>query len=183
MRQQLFADLPVEQTVWMSHGDKIVDIPGATVLAASDNCPYAAVEVPSINFHGVQFHPEVMHTEHGAAILKNWLFHIAGCAGDWQMSSFIDEEIEKIRAAVGSDEVILGLSGGVDSSVAAVLLHKAIGDQLTCVFVNNGVLRKGEAEAVCQMYEDHIGTGLVYVDATDRFLGKLDGVSDPREKT
>jgi GMP synthase (glutamine-hydrolysing) len=178
----LFAQLPKEQTVWMSHGDRIEDIPGAEIIARSDNCPLAAVRVPGINFHGVQFHPEVVHSEHGAAIIKNWLFHIAGCSGDWQMGSFIEEEIKAIREVVGDDHVILGLSGGVDSSVAAVLLAKAIGKQLHCVFVNNGVLRKGEAEEVQDMFANHVGTDLVYVDAADRFLDKLAGVADPERK-
>jgi GMP synthase (glutamine-hydrolysing) len=178
----LFKDLPRDQTVWMSHGDRIEAIPGAEVIAESDNCPFAAVHIPAIKFHGMQFHPEVVHTEHGAQILRNWLFEVCGCAGDWAMESFIEEEIKTIAEAVGDDEVILGLSGGVDSSVAAVLIHKAIGKQLTCVFVNNGLLRKGEAEGVQQMFADHIGEGLVYVDATDRFLDKLEGVTDPEEK-
>ena len=143
---------------------------------------YAAVRIPELKFHGVQFHPEVVHSEYGAAIIKNWLFHIAGCSGDWQMGSFIEEEIKAIREAVGDDHVILGLSGGVDSSVAAVLLAKAIGKQLHCVFVNNGVLRKDEAQDVQQMFADHVGTDLVYVDASDRFLDKLAGVADPRKK-
>jgi GMP synthase (glutamine-hydrolysing) len=178
----LFKGLPPQQTVWMSHGDRIEAIPGVEVLGESDNCPFAAVRVPGLRFHGVQFHPEVVHSEHGKAILHNWLFEVCGCVGDWQMGSFIDEEIQRIQAAVGDGHVILGLSGGVDSSVAAVLLHRAIGEQLHCVFVNNGLLRKGEAEAVQTMFADHIGEGLVYVDASDRFLGELEGVSDPEKK-
>ncbi|TVR47309.1 MAG: glutamine-hydrolyzing GMP synthase [Planctomycetota bacterium] len=178
----LFANLPPEQTVWMSHGDRIEEIPGAEVVARSANCPLAAVRIPAIRFHGVQFHPEVVHTEHGAAIIRNWLFNVAGCRGDWQMGSFIDEEIKAIRQAVGDDHVILGLSGGVDSSVAAVLLAKAIGKQLHCVFVNNGVLRKHEAEDVQAMFAEHVGTDLVYVDASQRFLDKLAGVADPEQK-
>ena len=178
----LFKDLPREQIVWMSHGDRIEAIPGAQVIAESDNCPFAAVHVAELNFHGVQFHPEVVHTDHGAAILKNWLFEVCHCKGDWHMESFIEEEIKALRESIGDGEVLLGLSGGVDSSVAAVLLHKAIGKQLTCVFVNNGVLRKHEAESVQQMFADHIGEGLVYVDASERFLNKLEGVSDPEQK-
>ncbi len=178
----LFHGLDVKQTVWMSHGDRIEAIPGAEIFAHSDNCPLAAVRVTKLNFHGVQFHPEVVHTDHGRAIIHNFLFRIAGCSGDWQMGSFIDEEISRIRKQVGADRVILGLSGGVDSSVAAVLLHKAIGKQLTCIFVNNGVLRQDEAAGVRELFAEHIGIDLDYVDATDRFLSKLAGVSDPERK-
>jgi GMP synthase (glutamine-hydrolysing) len=181
---QLFKGLPREQVVWMSHGDHISAIPGARVIAESDNCPYAAVHVERLRFHGLQFHPEVIHSDHGKAIIRNWLFGVAGCRGDWKMGSFIAEEVERIRRRVGPDDhVLLGLSGGVDSSVAAVLIHKAIGDRLTCVFVNNGLLRKDEAENVRRLFSEQIGLqDLVYVDATDRFLGKLASVSDPEQK-
>ena len=178
----LFADLPRSQMVWMSHGDRIESIPGAVVIAKSDNCPLAAVHVPALNFRGVQFHPEVAHTAHGAALIRNFLTKVCGCRGDWTMGSFIEEEISRTRAQVGSERVILGLSGGVDSSVAAVLLHKAIGKQLTCIFVNNGLLRLGEAEGVRKLFADHIGLDLVYVDASERFIGALAGVSDPERK-
>ena len=178
----LFADLPAEQSVWMSHGDRIDGIPGAQVIARSANCPMAAVHAPALNFWGVQFHPEVAHTTHGAAIIRNFLTRICGCRGDWTMGSFIDEEIARTRAQVGADLVILGLSGGVDSSVAAVLLHKAIGNQLTCIFVNNGLLRLGEADGVQKLFADHIGLNLVYVDASERFLSALVGISDPEQK-
>ncbi len=178
----LFSGLPRTQTVWMSHGDRIDTIPGAEVIARSDNCPLAAVRAKALNFHGVQFHPEVAHTDHGKAIIGNWLAKVAGCRGDWTMGSFIDEEIARIRAQVGSERVILGLSGGVDSSVAAVLLHQAIGKQLTCIFVNNGLLREGEADGVRDLFSTHIGIDLDYVDATDRFLDALAGVTDPERK-
>lgn len=178
----LFAGLPAEQMVWMSHGDRIEGIPGAQVIARSSNCPLAAVHAPALNFWGVQFHPEVAHTEHGAAIIRNFLTRICGCRGDWTMGSFIDEEIARTRAQVGSEHVILGLSGGVDSSVAAVLLHKAIGKQLTCIFVNNGLLREGEADGVQKLFADHIKLNLVYVDASTRFLTALAGISDPEQK-
>jgi GMP synthase (glutamine-hydrolysing) len=178
----LFAGLPGEQTVWMSHGDRIDGIPGATVIARSASCPLAAVHAPALNFWGVQFHPEVTHSDHGTAIIRNFLVGICGCRRDWTMGSFIDEEIKRIRERVGSDRVILGLSGGVDSSVAAVLLHKAIGRQLTCIFVNNGVLRDGEADGVRKLFADHIGIDLDYVDATERFLGALKGVEEPERK-
>lgn len=179
----LFAGLPREQTVWMSHGDRIEAIPGVEVVAVSDTCAFAALRIPRLRFHGVQFHPEVVHTEHGAAILRNWLFAVCGCAGDWRMGSFITEEIARIQAQVGDEaEVILGLSGGVDSSVAAVLIHRAIGRRLTCVFVDNGLLRQGEVAAVQTMFAEHIGEGLVFVDAGSRFLAKLEGVEDPERK-
>jgi GMP synthase (glutamine-hydrolysing) len=178
----LFHGLAEKQTVWMSHGDRIEAIPGAEIIGKSDNCPLAAVRVPALNFHGVQFHPEVVHSDHGRAMLGNFLFRICGCRGDWEMGSFIDEEVERIRRQVGDGRVILGLSGGVDSSVAAVLLHKAIGKNLTCIFVNNGVLRKDEAEGVRELFAEHIGIDLDYVDASERFLTKLAGVSDPETK-
>ncbi|MEK7413983.1 MAG: glutamine-hydrolyzing GMP synthase [Planctomycetota bacterium] len=178
----LFAGLPTEQTVWMSHGDRIESIPGATIIARSANCPLAAVHAPALNFWGVQFHPEVTHSNHGTDIIRNFLVRICGCRRDWTMGSFIEEEIKRIRAQVGSERVILGLSGGVDSSVAAVLLHKAIGKQLTCIFVNNGVLRKGEADGVRSLFAEHIGIDLDYVDATERFLTALKGIEEPERK-
>jgi len=178
----LFAKLPKKQIVWMSHGDRITKIPGAEVIAESDNCPLAAVHVPKLNFYGVQFHPEVAHTDYGKGIIKNFLKGICGCKGDWKMGAFIAEEIERIRKQVGKERVILGLSGGVDSSVAAVLLHKAIGKHLTCIFVNNGLLRKDEADGVRSLFAKHIGINLDYVDATKRFMTKLKGVADPEQK-
>jgi GMP synthase (glutamine-hydrolysing) len=178
----LFKGLAPQQTVWMSHGDRIEAIPGAEVIARSPNCPLAAVRVKKLDFWGVQFHPEVVHTKNGTAIIRNFLREICGCAGDWKMGSFIDEEIARIRSQVGDERVILGLSGGVDSSVAAVLLHKAIGKNLTCIFVNNGVLRKDEAAGVRKLFADSIGIDLDYVDATDRFLDKLAGLTDPEKK-
>ena len=178
----LFAKLPKKQTVWMSHGDRITRIPGAVVIAESDNCPLAAVHVKELDFYGVQFHPEVAHTDHGKGIIRNFLTAICGCKGDWKMGAFIAEEIARIRTLVGKERVILGLSGGVDSSVAAVLLHKAIGKRLTCIFVNNGLLRKDEAEGVRSLFAKHIGINLDYVDASKRFLKKLKGVADPEKK-
>ena len=179
----LFADLPQQQTVWMSHGDRIEAIPGAEIIAESENCPLAAVRAPELNFHGVQFHPEVVHTEHGAAVIRNWLHKVCGCSGDWEMGSFIAEEVQRIQQQVGeTDHVLLGLSGGVDSMVAAVLIHKAIGERLHCVFVDNGLLRKDEAREVEQAFADHIGPGLISVDAGALFMEHLAGVSDPEQK-
>jgi GMP synthase (glutamine-hydrolysing) len=181
-KSALFKGLPKKQMVWMSHGDRIEKIPGAQILATSDNCPLAAVHVEKLRFYGVQFHPEVQHTEHGKAIIHNFLYEICACRGDWRMGSFIDEEIARISAKVGKERVILGLSGGVDSSVAAVLLHRAIGAQLTCIFVNNGLLRQGEADGVRKLFAKHIGINLKYVDASERFLRRLAGVRDPEKK-
>jgi len=182
-REPLFRGLPAEQTVWMSHGDRIFDIPGARVLAESDNCPLAAVHVPELDFYGLQFHPEVHHTEHGKEILANFLFAVCDCRGDWKMASFIDEEIARIRELVGDRHVLLGLSGGVDSSVAAVLIHRAIGSQLHCVFVDNGVMRKDEAGQVWTLFHQEVGLeDLISVDASKRFLDELAGVDDPEAK-
>ncbi len=183
-KSDLFFGLPEKQTVWMSHGDRVAGIPNVKVIAKSDNCPYGAIEIPEINFHGVQFHPEVVHTVYGKEILSNYVFRICKCAGNWQMGDFISEEIERIQKQVGPEgRVLLGLSGGVDSSVAAVLIHKAIGDRLTCVFVDNGLLRKDEAKSVQEMYKKYVGEAeLIFVDAGERFLTKLDGVGDPEKK-
>ncbi len=179
----LFYDLPKEQTVWMSHGDRIKDIPNVEVIAESENCHYAGIKIPQLNFYGVQFHPEVVHTEYGEAILKNFAMRICDCSGSWSMGDFISEEIARIQEEVGDERVLLGLSGGVDSSVAAVLIHKAIGDNLTCVFVDNGLLRKDEAQSVQDMYKEHIGNAeLIFVDAKERFLNKLKGITDPERK-
>lgn len=169
--------------VWMSHGDRVIEIPeGFSVVATSANAPYAAISDETRKFYAVQFHPEVAHTPRGAALLKNFTHKIAGCSGDWTMASFHQTEIDKVRAQVGKGKVICGLSGGVDSSVVAVLLHEAIGDQLTCVFVDTGMMRSGEADEVVNLFRDHYNIPLVHVDAADLFLGKLDGVSDPEQK-
>ena len=169
--------------VWMSHGDKVEELPpGFTLMASTDSCPIAAMADEKRGLYAVQFHLEVTHTRQGAAILTRFVRDICGCAGDWQMPSYVDEAVARIRAQVGSEEVILGLSGGVDSSVAAVLIHRAIGKQLTCVFVDNGLLRLNEAAQVVETFERHFGLKLVHVDASERFLGKLAGVSDPEAK-
>ncbi|HYB50239.1 MAG TPA: glutamine-hydrolyzing GMP synthase [Burkholderiaceae bacterium] len=168
---------------WMSHGDKVEQMPaGFTLMASTDNCPIAGMADEARRFYGVQFHPEVTHTRQGQAILTRFVRQICGCRGDWNMPDYVNEAVAHIRKQVGTDEVILGLSGGVDSSVAAVLIHRAIGHQLTCVFVDNGLLRLGEAQQVIETFERHLGLHLIHVDASDRFLGKLSGVSDPESK-
>ena len=179
----LFRDTPKTQQVWMSHGDLVTEVPtGFEVVATSENCPIAAMQNKERNFYALQFHPEVRHSEYGNDILRNFAFSVCGCSGDWTMDNFIDMQIEKIRAQVGSEKVLLALSGGVDSSVVGVLLNKAIGDQLTCIFVDHGLLRKGEAEQVMDMLGGKFGLNIIKVDAKDRFLSKLEGVSDPEQK-
>ncbi len=169
--------------VWMSHGDRVTRLPeGFEIIGTSENAPFAAVADESRRYYGVQFHPEVVHTPHGAALLRNFVRRIAGCTGDWTMKAFRAEAIDRIRAQVGSGKVICGLSGGVDSSVAAVLLHEAIGDQLTCVFVDHGLLRAGEAEQVVTLFRDAYNIPLVHVQAQETFLKELSGVSDPEQK-
>src|SRR5512140_170664 len=171
------------ETVWMSHGDKITAIPlGFEVVAASEGSPFAVIADEGRRIYGVQFHPEVAHTPRGALILRNFTHTIAGLSGDWTMAAFRGEEIARIRAKVGQGRVICGLSGGVDSSVAAVLLHEAIGDQLTCVFVDTGLLRLNEADQVVSLFRDHYNIPLVHVDASKAFLGALAGVYEPESK-
>jgi len=177
----LFAGVPKQLNVWMSHGDHVVTPPeGFAIIATSPNSPVAAMERGHVA--GIQFHPEVNHTEHGAEILSNFLTKIAGCRPTWSSASFIDAAVDQIREQVGDGRVLLGLSGGVDSSVAAALIHKAIGDQLTPVFVNNGLLRQDEAELVQEVFASHFGMDLVYADASERFLEMLSGVEDPELK-
>lgn len=169
--------------VWMSHGDKVTQLPsGFKLMASTPSCPIAAMADEERRFYGVQFHPEVTHTKKGHLILQRFVREICGCQGDWSMPSFIEESIERIRAQVGSDEVILGLSGGVDSSVAAALIHRAIGDQLTCVFVDHGLLRHKEGEQVMETFAKHLGVRVVHVNATEEFMGQLKGVTDPEAK-
>lgn len=177
----LFRDLPSEIEVWMSHGDRIELMPGGFApLARSANSPYAAMGANT--YIGLQFHPEVVHTPLGRVLLRNFVFDVCGCEGNWTPESFIESSIESIRRQVGDERVLLALSGGVDSSVVAALIHRAVGDQLTPVFVNNGLLREGEAETVREVFGRHFQMNLVYVDATERFLNRLTGVSDPEQK-
>jgi GMP synthase (glutamine-hydrolysing) len=178
----LLAYLPFSMPVWMSHGDQVVELPsGFTSLAYTDNCP-TAVMGNDQGFFGLQFHPEVVHTPDGKTILKNFLYNICGCQGNWTAKNFIAESIEKINDQVGSGRVICALSGGVDSAVAATLIHQAVGDQLTCIFVNNGLLRREEPERTINAFQRNLKMNVVNVDATDRFLGKLQGVTDPEKK-
>jgi GMP synthase (glutamine-hydrolysing) len=179
----LFHDLPDRQVVWMSHRDSVVAPPaGAAVTASSPSTPIAAFEDRERNLYGVQFHPEVMHTPHGQEILKNFLYEVAGAPPAWTPAAVIEEQVERIRAQVGSERVICGLSGGVDSAVAALLVHKAVGDQLTCVFVDHGLLRANEAAQVVETFGGHFQVPLVHVQAQQRFLGRLAGVTEPEEK-
>jgi GMP synthase (glutamine-hydrolysing) len=169
--------------VWMSHGDKVTAMPdGFKLMASTASCPIAGMADDSRHFYGLQFHPEVTHTRQGKAILRRFVRDICGCVGDWDMPNFIDDAVASIRRQVGSQHVILGLSGGVDSSVAAALIHRAIGEQLTCVFVDHGLLRLNEAEQVMKTFADNLGTRVIHVDASDDFLAKLAGVSDPEAK-
>lgn len=180
---KLFKGLPKKQTVWMSHGDQVESLADGYVKDAhSDTCTFAATSNDEKKIYTLQFHPEVRHSEYGNDILKNFVFEVCQADNSWSMHSFIDMEIEKIRAKVGSDKVLLGLSGGVDSSVVAALLHKAIGDQLICMFIDHGLLRKGEAEGVMETFGREMNVNLVKIDAKERFLSKLAGVSDPEQK-
>ena len=179
----LFAKLPKSLQVWNSHGDKLTKIPnGFKPVAVTENSEFAAIENRAKKFFGLQFHPEVVHTPRGKEIIANFVHGVCGCGKSWTMRNYVDQAVENIRAQVGREHVVLGLSGGVDSSVAAALLHKAIGDQLTCIFVNNGVLRAHEAEVVQNVFARSFNIRLQYVDATKLFLGKLKGVTDPEKK-
>ncbi len=169
--------------VWMSHGDKVTELPaGFKVIGSSESCPVAAMADEERGFYAVQFHPEVTHTLKGKEMIARFVHDICGCGRDWNMPDYVNEAIARVRAQVGSDEVILGLSGGVDSSVVAALLHKAIGDQLTCVFVDNGLLRLNEGEQVMQTFARNLGVKVIHVDASEQFMGHLKSVSDPEAK-
>jgi GMP synthase (glutamine-hydrolysing) len=179
----LFAGLPADQSVWMSHRDTVTAPPeGADVVAVSNSTPVAAFEAASRGLYGVQFHPEVVHTPHGQEVLKNFLFRLAGAPPSWTPAAVIEEQVERIRAQVGGERVLCALSGGVDSAVAALLVHKAVGDQLTCVFVDHGLLRENEAEQVVETFGGHFKVPLVHVQAQERFLSRLTGVEDPEQK-
>src|SRR6187401_855922 len=182
-RSELFGGLGNQLDVWNSHGDEVTALPkGFVVVGTTDGCDFAAVEDPQRKLYGLQFHPEVAHTPRGKEILQNFVYHICHCAMDWTMGSFIEEACTRVRKQVGDDDVVLGLSGGVDSSVTAALLHKAIGDQLTCIFVNNGLLRAREEEIVQRVFGENFHIKLKYVDASERFLTRLKGVTDPERK-
>ncbi|WP_125579980.1 glutamine-hydrolyzing GMP synthase [Lacticaseibacillus suibinensis] len=180
---KVFAGLPEEQTVWMSHGDLVRAVPaGFRTTATSTNCPIAAMDDDDRKFYGIQFHAEVQNTQYGHEILHHFAFDICHAEANWNMGDFIDDQIAEIRAEVGDQKVLLGLSGGVDSSVVAALLNKAIGDQLTCIFVDHGLLRKNEAAQVMDSLGKGLGVKIIKVDAADRFLGDLAGVTDPEQK-
>ncbi|MFB3925381.1 MAG: glutamine-hydrolyzing GMP synthase [Syntrophales bacterium] len=179
----LFSGLQEKQRIWMSHGDRIAELPaGFDILGSTPNCSCAAMENRQKNFYGVQFHPEVTHTINGVAILRNFLFQIAGCRPDWTMGSFIDDTVAKLRRQIGNERVLCALSGGVDSSVLAVLLHRAVGDRLISIFVDNGLLREGEAEEVVATFRDAFHMNFRIIHARERFLRKLRGVTDPEQK-
>ncbi len=178
----LFAGLPESTPVWMSHGDKIEEMPpGFAALAYTENSPNAVIGNKN-NIYGLQFHPEVAHTPEGKTILQNFVYKVCGCKGNWTIGNFVAESIEHIKAQVGKGKVISALSGGVDSSVVATLIHRAIGDQLTCIFVNNGLLRREEADRTLKVFQNNLGMNIIHVDAIDRFLNRLKGIIDPEEK-
>ena len=180
---ELFGDTPHEQPVWMSHGDSIEALPpGFRVLASSVSTPFAAAADDQRRWYGLQFHPEVMHTTFGRTLLHNFLFNVCDCVGDWQAEHFVADAVERVRAQVGDGRVLCALSGGVDSAVAALIIHRAIGDRLTCVFVDTGLLRGGEAEQVVQTFRDHFHVPLIAVRAEEEFLTALERVADPERK-
>jgi GMP synthase (glutamine-hydrolysing) len=182
-QEGLFADCPGAFQVWMSHGDRVEDLDDSFLrLGKTTNSPMAAIRHKDIEFYGIQFHPEVTHTQNGNKILSNFIFRICGARANWTRASFIEQTINDVRAQVGENAIVCGLSGGVDSSVVAALLHRAIGDQLHCIFVNNGLLREGEVENVVEAFQPRLGKAFHLVDASDQFLSELSGVSDPETK-
>jgi len=181
--RDIYDETPHSLDVWMSHGDKVSQLPeGFRIIGETPSCPIAMMENTARHFYGIQFHPEVTHTKQGRALINRFVLDICGARPSWTMPNYIEEAVAKIRAQVGNDEVILGLSGGVDSSVAAALIHRAIGDQLTCVFVDHGLLRLNEAESVMQMFARNLGVNVIHVDASADFMAKLAGVTDPEQK-
>ncbi len=180
---KLFRELPAELRVWASHGDDVAAVPsGFSVAATSATTPIAAMEAPDRQLYALLFHPEVAHTDHGLAILRNFAYGVCGCVGDWTIASFIQEATERIRTQVGAGKVVCGLSGGVDSTVAAMLIHGSIGERLTCIFVDNGLLRHDEAAQIRKRFGEKMRLPLDFVDASDLFLSRLEGVVDPEQK-
>src|SRR5688500_16449097 len=180
---RLFSNVPGELRVWASHGDDVAAVPpGFQVASTSATAPLAAMEAADRGLYALLFHPEVVHTDHGIEILRNFAYGVCGCTGDWTIASFIEEATTRIRNQVGSGKVVCGLSGGVDSTVAAMLIHHAIGDRLTCIFVDNGLLRHDEANQINKRFGEKLQLPLDFVDATDLFLDRLDGVTDPEQK-
>src|SRR5687768_14197063 len=181
---RLFADIPSELRVWASHGDDVAAVPpGFQIAATSATAPIAAMEAADRGLYALLFHPEVAHTDHGVEILRNFAYGVCGCTGDWTIASFIEEATTRIRKQVGNTgKVVCGLSGGVDSTVAALLIHRAIGDRLTCIFVDNGLLRYDEANQIRRRFADRMALPLDFVDAGDVFLTRLEGVTDPEQK-
>ena len=182
-RSPLTKGMPEKAVCWMSHTDKITKLPdGFSVIAESDNCPFAAFGDDKRKIYGVQFHPEVNHTQYGTQLLRNFLYEVCGAVGDWTMSNFVHNQIETLKEKLGNKKVLCAMSGGVDSAVAATLIHKAVGDNLTCVFVDHGLLRKYEADEVMSVFKDGLGMNLIKADAGEVFLNKLKGVTDPERK-
>ena len=180
---KLFEGVSPKTVCWMSHGVYIAQVPaGFRITAHTESCPVAGMECVERNFYGVQFHPEVVHTKEGTRMLSNFVYNVCGCSGDWKMDSFVDTTIKALREKIGDGKVLCALSGGVDSSVAAVMLSKAIGKQLYCVHVNHGLMRKGESESVIEVFKNQMDANLIYVDASERFLGKLKDVAEPEQK-
>ena len=180
---KLFADIPPKTVCWMSHTDYIKQVPlGFKIVGKTDVCPVAAMENPKDRLYAVQFHPEVMHTPLGSQMIRNFIYNVCGCKGEWTMSSFTSRTIDALKAKIGDKKVLCALSGGVDSSVAALLLHKAVGDNLTCIFVDHGLLRKDEAKQVNDLFRGTYNINLISIDASEQFLGQLRGISDPEQK-